>query len=185
LVPGTLVQRFGSKRGLLLALAEQSAKDTVALPQRAREGHDSALAALAALVVGSMAAMATPEAFANHLAFLCIDLTDPQFHEHALAVHQAQVRAIEALLAAAISEGELLAGTDIEALAGSVQAIAAGAGLMWALDRQGTLAQRLRREITAVLAPHVQPRRPDGEAEVACHDHGEFDVVSAANQPRS
>src|SRR4051794_26739652 len=60
LVPGTLVQRFGSKRGLLLALAEQSAKDADALPGRVREEHESALEALAALIVEPMASMATP-----------------------------------------------------------------------------------------------------------------------------
>lgn len=76
LVPGTLVQRFGSKRGLLLALAEQSAKHAAALPLRVRDEHESALGALAALIAESMASMATPQTFANHLAFLCIDLTD-------------------------------------------------------------------------------------------------------------
>ncbi len=155
LVPGTLVQRFGSKRGLLLALAEHSAKYADALPERVRREHRSALAALEALVTESMAQMATPETFANHLAFLCIDLTDPEFHEHALAVHLAQGRAIEALLAEAVSAGELRAGTDAASLAGTVQAIVAGAGLTWALDRQGTLAQRLRREVATVLSPHL------------------------------
>lgn len=33
-----------------------------------------------------------------------MDLTDPQFHEHALAVHQAQRRAIVTLLAEAVEE---------------------------------------------------------------------------------
>jgi AcrR family transcriptional regulator len=154
-VPGTLVQRFGSKRGLLVALAAQSAQDAEALHEGARKEHDSALAALMAVAVESMAPMATPESFANHLAFLCMDLTDPQLHEHALAVHQAQRRAIVTLLAEAVSAGELRAGTDVAALAGSVQAITAGAGLTWALDRRGTLPQRLRREINAVLSPHI------------------------------
>ncbi|MEU4214917.1 TetR/AcrR family transcriptional regulator [Actinoplanes sp. NPDC026623] len=155
LVPGTLVQRFGSKRGLLLALAEQSAKHADALPGRVREEHQSALEALAALIVEPMAAMATPETYANHLAFLCIDLTDPQFRRHALAIHEAQGRAVEALLAEALLTGELRAGTDLAALAGSVQAIAAGAGLIWALDRQGTLAQRLRNQLGNLLSPHL------------------------------
>lgn len=157
LVPGTLVQRFGSKRGLLLALAEQSVKDADVLPGRVRAEHESALGALAALIVEPMALMATPETFANHLAFLCIDLTDPQFHEHALAIHQAQARAIEALLTESLRAGELRAGTDIAALTRSVQALTAGAGLMWALDRQGTLAQRLRQELHNVLSPHIPP----------------------------
>ncbi|MCX5207858.1 TetR/AcrR family transcriptional regulator [Kitasatospora sp. NBC_00240] len=158
LVPGTLLQRFGSKRGLLLALADRSVADADELPEKLRREHPSALGALVALTVGSTAPMATPERFANHLAFLCTDLTDPQLHERALAVHRAQGRAVEALLAEAVRAGELLPGTDVGALAGTLQAITAGAGLTWALERDGTLAERLRRELGAVLAPHVPPR---------------------------
>ncbi|MFG2500282.1 TetR/AcrR family transcriptional regulator [Streptomyces sp. NPDC048441] len=161
LVPGTLVQRFGSKRGLLLALAEQSAKNADTLSGRVREEHESPLEALAALIVEPMASMATPETFANHLAFLCIDLTDPQFRHHALTIHQAQGRAVEALLAESLIAGELRTGTDIAALARSVQAIISGAGLIWALDRQGTLVQRLRQELDSVLSPHFPPHRGD------------------------
>ncbi len=155
LVPGTLVQRFGSKHGLLVALAKQSAQDADARHERMRQEHGSALAALVALAVESMAPMATPESFANHLALLCMDLTDPQLHEHALTVHQAQGRAIQTLLAEAVSAGELRAGTDTAALAGSVQAIIVGVGLTWALDRRGTLPQRLRQEINALVSSHV------------------------------
>lgn len=43
-----------------------------------------------------------PESFANHLAFLCTDLTDPQLYERALAVHRAQRGAVEALLTEAV-----------------------------------------------------------------------------------
>ena len=158
LVPGTLVQRFGSKHGLLLALADQSTKDASELTGQVRQGHDSALGALAALTVESVAAMATPESFANHLAFLCMDLTDPQLYEPALAVHQAQTQAIKALLAEAAGTGELRAETDVAALARTVQAITAGAGLTWALEREGTLEQRLRQELDAALSPHLRPR---------------------------
>ena len=154
LVPGTVLQRFGSKHGLLVAMARQSAVDAQALRERVREEHGSPLAAIVAFAGEWMAPMASPERFANHLAFLCMDLADPQLHEHALAVHKAQGRAIETLLAEAVSKGELRAGTDTAALAGSVQAIIAGAGLTWALDRQGALPQRLQREISSLLALH-------------------------------
>lgn len=155
LVAGTLVQRFGSKHGLLVALAKQTVRDADARYEQVRTEQTSALAALMTLTAESMTPMATPESFANHLAFLCMDLTDPQLHEHALAVHQAQGRAIEALLIAAVSSGELRAGTDTAALTRSVQASIAGAGLTWALDRQGTLPQRLRREINTLVSPHI------------------------------
>ncbi|SDE37799.1 TetR/AcrR family transcriptional regulator [Glycomyces harbinensis] len=164
LVPGTLAQRFGSKHGLLVALAEKSARDADAMYERQRQGHDSPLAALIALVADSMAPMTTPETFANHLAFLCMDLTDPQLHEHALAIHQSQGEAIRALLTEAVAEGGLRAGTDPTALTGTVQAIIAGTGLTWALDRQGTLPQRLRREILSLLSSHVPPGNTTLEA---------------------
>ncbi len=162
IVPGTLVQRFGSKHGLLVALARQSAQDADAMYERLRQGHTSPLAALTALAADSMAPMTTPETFANHLAFLCMDLTDPELHEHALAIHQTQEEAIRELLNEAVAEGELRAETDTTALARSVQAIIAGTGLTWALDRQGALPDRLRREIRALLSPHV----PSGKQSV-------------------
>jgi hypothetical protein len=98
--------------------------------------------------------MATPESFANHLAFLCMDLADAQLREYALAIHHARLRTIEALLTEAVSAGELRAGTDTAVLTGSVQTIIAGAGVIWALDRQGTLPQRLLHELHAILSPH-------------------------------
>ncbi|MEV7804911.1 TetR/AcrR family transcriptional regulator [Microbispora sp. NPDC088329] len=154
LVPGTLVQRFGSKHGLLVALARQSAHEAQAHHERLRQGRPSPLEALLALAEESMSLMDTPERFANHLAFLCMDLTDPQLHEHALVVHEAQRGAILALLDEAVADGELRTGTDTAALAESVQALIAGTGLTWALDRRGTLPERLRRAVTGLLAPH-------------------------------
>ncbi|WP_405786864.1 TetR/AcrR family transcriptional regulator [Streptomyces sp. NBC_00029] len=167
LVPGTLVQRFGSKRGLMLALADQSVRDVDALPSRVRGGQDAALGALTALIAQWMAPMVTPETFANHLAFLCMDLTDPELHERALAVHRAQHRAIGTLLAEAVSSGELKAATDVETLTATVQAVTSGAGLVWALDRRGTLVERVRHGLDAVLAPHATafPPNPSDDLE--------------------
>ncbi|MEU3778334.1 helix-turn-helix domain-containing protein [Streptomyces sp. NPDC032472] len=163
LVPGTLVQRFGSKRGLLLALADLSAREADGLTARLRREHTSALDALTALAVEAAAGMETPESFAHHLAFLCMDLADPELYERALAVHQAQGRAVRTLLAEAADSGELRAGTDLAVLVRTVQAITAGAGLTWALDRRGTLAERLREELGAVLSPYVPPSHVDSE----------------------
>ncbi|MFD7626796.1 TetR/AcrR family transcriptional regulator [Streptomyces sp. NPDC059851] len=157
LVAGTLVQRFGSKRGLLLALAELSARDADALPARVRPAHTTALDALEALLVELTDQVATPESFAHHLAFLCTDLTDPEFRRHALVVHDAQRRAVETLLVEAVAAGELRPGTNTGALADTVQAVTAGTGLVWALDRRDALAIRLRRELAAVLTAHRNP----------------------------
>src|ERR1700722_12681613 len=48
---GPLGQRCGSRRGLLIALAERAARDAEASPGRVRAAQESPLAALAALIV--------------------------------------------------------------------------------------------------------------------------------------
>ncbi|MEU9144100.1 TetR/AcrR family transcriptional regulator [Streptomyces sp. NPDC048349] len=154
LVPGTLVQRFGSKRGLLLALAEHTAKDADAVYEGVRAAHDSPLAALAALFDETWAVATSPEAFANHLAFLCADLDDPQFRDCALASQQAQSRRIGELLGHAKDAGELEPDTDTTALAATVQAATTGVAVLWAVDRRGALAERQRAALEAVLASH-------------------------------
>lgn len=164
LAPATLVQRFGSKHGLLLALADQTEKDISELVGRVRRTHDSALGALTTLMVGSVAALSTPESYANHLAFLCMDLGDPQLYERTLTIHHTQQRLIEQLLTEAVGTGELRTDSSPAALARTVQAVTAGVGLNWALEREGRLEQRLRQELDAVLAPHLPPHaNPDLE----------------------
>lgn len=164
LVPATLVQRFGSKHGLLLALADQAEKDISELVGHVRRTHDSALGALATLMVRSVAALSTPESYANHLAFLCMDLGDPQLYERALAIHRTQQRMIEQLLTEAAGTGELRTNRSPAALARTVQAVTAGVGLNWALEREGGHEQRLRQELDAVLAPYLPPHaNPDLE----------------------
>src|SRR6266545_6181223 len=105
--PATLVQRFGSKRGLLLALfatAPGSLRDEFS---RIRAAARSPLAAVYG-VAECVAGMAiSPEAFANNLRFLQMDLTDPEFHKHALAHSRGMHAGLNALLEEAMAGGEL------------------------------------------------------------------------------
>ncbi len=73
LAPATLVQRFGSKHGLLLALADQAEKDISELVGHVRRTHDSALGALATLMVRSVAApvSSAPTAARQHWPARC------------------------------------------------------------------------------------------------------------------
>jgi AcrR family transcriptional regulator len=90
LAPATLVQRFGSKRGLLLALAGPGAEDpTAGLLTRLRARFRSPLAQLRGFLAGFAVMAPSPDELANHLAFLQIDLTDPEFHRIALEAVQA------------------------------------------------------------------------------------------------
>ena len=90
---------------------------------------------------------------ANHLAFLQIDLSDPEFHQLALAYTTTVREEIKRLLDAAVEAGELEA-TDTSRLAQGVQTTHSGARITWAIYRKGRLDAWLRRELDTLLAPY-------------------------------
>jgi AcrR family transcriptional regulator len=150
--PATLVQRFGSKRGLLLALAASSSDGLGEQFAQIRATHSSPLGALEA-VADCMAQMAvSPDVLSNSLAFLQIDLADPDFHGHALAHSQAMRADIKSLLDEAIAIGEL-SRCDTDRLARAVQVVLGGALLQWAIDRDGTAVERLREDLDTLIRP--------------------------------
>lgn len=152
--PATLVQRFGSKRGLLLALAASGSNAAGVAGEFAalRAKHRSPLAVL--YDVGNcMAGMAvSPEVLSNSLAFLQIDLVDPEFHKHAHAYSYAVRAEIRALLDEAVAAGEI-GRCDTARLARAVQVTMGGSLLQWAIDRDGKAADRLREDLDALLHP--------------------------------
>jgi len=148
--PATLMQRFGSKRGLLLAFAAAGSSDVSRQLEAIRTQHASPLAAVYG-VARCMAAMAdTPETLANSLAFLQMDLVDPDFHQHAVVHSRGMLAGIKALLDEAVAEGEL-APTDTTRLARAVQAMIGGSLLQWAIDREGRVADRLSEDLEALM----------------------------------
>jgi AcrR family transcriptional regulator len=157
LAPATLVQRFGSKRGLLLAVSERSAARAGAGLRRAADGRRSALGALRAGLLADAGDVDDPRVFANHLAFLQLELADPEFHRH-VRVHAERVaKEIRGLLDVAVARGELR-DTDTAQLARTVQTAYNGALITWAIHRRGSLRRWVARELGAVLAPHAGTR---------------------------
>jgi AcrR family transcriptional regulator len=147
----TLVQCFGSKRGLLLAMGDQAAAGWPEVFAAARARTQSPLDSLVGALVDLTSHVATPEAMANSIAFLQIDLSDPEFHERAVASMRRMRELMAELLAEAVEAGELGPGTDTVALADSVMNAYNGALISWAIFREGRLADRLRRELDHVL----------------------------------
>jgi AcrR family transcriptional regulator len=166
--PATLMQRFGSKRGLLLALARQSARTTGQQYAAIRAAHRSPLAALFA-VAECMAGLApTPEALANNLAYLHVDLTDADFHEIALQQARAARGEVRAILDAAVAARELTP-CDTARLARLVGVLLGGGLLAWAVERDATAAEWLRDDLEALLAPY-RKRKSSGSVRAR---HGE------------
>jgi AcrR family transcriptional regulator len=153
LAPATLLQRFRSKRGLLLAIARRGSDSAGSSLREATKRHRSPLRALVAGLVNMSSRVTSPETMANHLAFLQIDLSDPEFHQLALAYTTMVREEIKTLLDAAVEAGELDA-TDTSRLAQSVQTTHSGARITWAIYRKGRLDAWLRRELDTLLAPY-------------------------------
>ena len=148
----TLVQRFGTKRGLLLA-ADKRAVD-LWVDALDRSTAASPLARVVDGLVLAVDAVATPEQMANSVAILQLDLADPDFHAETLRGARAVRARIVRDLDAAFDAGELRSGTDVEALAKLVETAYHGAMIGWAIHREHTLAHWMREQVEAVLAPH-------------------------------
>lgn len=156
LSPATLIQRFGSKRGLLLALARRAQEGVREPFQRARREHQDPIDALHAALADLAKDVRTPEEMANSLAFLQLDVTDPDFREHAAAHTRAMRDQIAALLREASTAGLLAPGTDAERLARAVQVAYNGTLIVWALtgEGEGGLVAALREAVGDLLAPY-------------------------------
>lgn len=151
---GALVQRFGSKRALLLALSAGAAEDAGALVRGLRLAHGEPLAAVGAYAECVAGLASSPAALARNLAYLQVDLTDPDFRAQLAAHGRAARAAVGDLLAEAVAAGALAPGTDPQALARAVEVALNGALFTWACYQEGAPAAFVRGAVDAVLAPH-------------------------------
>jgi AcrR family transcriptional regulator len=157
-VPATLIQRFGTKRGLLLAVCGTA---PAAVPQQfaaARAKHSSPLKALVELYADCSGFAPTPEAVANGLAYLQIDLTDSDFHAITLAQFRAIRTETKKILDEAVAARELQPCNTAE-IARLIQHTNGGAMLSWAVYREGSVANWVRRDLAALLAPYLTTNR--------------------------
>jgi AcrR family transcriptional regulator len=153
-VPATIIQRFGTKRELLLANCKAWTADVSGQFAAARTKYGSPLRTLIELFVEFSGFAATPESMANFLAYLQIDLSDPEFRAVLLQQFMAMREETKKLLDDAIAARELKA-CDSGELARLVQQVNSGAMLDWAVYRKGPLGAWIRRALQALLAPYL------------------------------
>ena len=146
----TVVQRFGSKHGLLLALSAHGRDDVAAVFAATRASERSPRAAIVAALCSLCSSITTREQLANHLAFLQLDLVDPDLQRLALDHARAVERELVALVADAVAAGELPA-LEPAATAHALHVTYNGSLLTWAIDPRGPLEQRLRADLEATL----------------------------------
>jgi AcrR family transcriptional regulator len=154
LAPATLLQRFGSKRGLLLAVAAWGASGTEGQFEAALAEAKSPLRGLLDLFAGCAGFIGKPEEVANHLGFLQMDLSDPEFHAHMLTNTQASLNGAEKFLRAAVKSNEIH-DCDVKRLARTVSVVYQGALIVWCVLRKGDAGKFVRKELEAVLDPYL------------------------------
>jgi AcrR family transcriptional regulator len=154
LAPATLVQRFGSKRALMLAFAEHAANLAREPFERARGRVGEPLGALrSALLIASRSTKSRRE-LTHSLAFLLEDLADEELRAHAARHARWTEASIRELLDSAIERGELVA-SDTARLARTVQAAWNGALIQWAIRGRGSLGAWISSVIDTLLEPHL------------------------------
>jgi AcrR family transcriptional regulator len=152
---GLLVQRFGSKRDLLLQLAQRFSGGTAEMFADLRQGHRSPLATLRAYSDCMAHMAASPAAFARNFAYLQIDLTDPAFRKH-LVKHAAATRLeLQKLIKEAIDAKEMSPDANPKQLARTIEAVIGGSMMSWAYYQEGPAAKWMRHDLDAVLKPYL------------------------------
>jgi AcrR family transcriptional regulator len=155
----TLVQRYGSKRGLLLAVATSAVESVDACFDMVRAAHRSPLAAVVAAATDITRYLDTPEEVANHLAFLQMDLSDPDFNRLMVINSRKMLDGYTRLLREAVDAGELVE-CDTGRLARAITAVCGGSLISWAAFKQGTAVAWVRTDVDTVLEPYrSRPRR--------------------------
>ncbi|GAA3572084.1 TetR/AcrR family transcriptional regulator [Kribbella ginsengisoli] len=155
LAPPTLMQRFGSKRGLLLASAARSPLMVLRAVAEAEARNTSPLATLRDFALSSVAHIKHREELGNGLGFVQLDVADPEFRTHALAYTDAIVDSSARLLTAAQEAGELKPDVDTAALARLTLVCFNGALQVWAVTGWGSLTDFLRDQLDLLLSPYT------------------------------
>jgi AcrR family transcriptional regulator len=150
---GALVQRFGSKRELILAHWRQAAAGAAPPDPAARAASPLQELRTASAQFARLAT--SPRAALRNLAYMQSDWADAALRRHWLRHTRAARARCEQLVTEAVAQGELRAGTDAQALARMIEVTLGGSFLAWTLHRDGSAATRLREDLDATLRPYL------------------------------
>ena len=182
----TLVQRFGSKRELMLALLRHVIGNIDARFESAIANHPSPLDALYAAAGDRAGPLNEHVTVANRLSFYLSELDDPEFHAVAVENHRRAVEGFRKLIDNAIAAGELTDGyTDSAQLADAIYTMQLGSLVNWAVTNDGALKAKIRREIDVLLRPYRRgPRKANSTTAVRGVQPKASESLAAAQPPQ-
>lgn len=155
LTPAAIVQRFGSKRELLRALNARFAGGTAQMLAALRAGCATPLAAIRAYAAQVASMGATPDALAHHLAYLQVDLSDPEMFAQVREHTRATRAAIRTWVKEALAAGELRAGADPTYLARIIHTTITGSMMHYVFFRHGSPRAWVLKDLALALEPYT------------------------------
>jgi AcrR family transcriptional regulator len=161
----TLVQRFGSKRELLLAVMKHAIAGTNERHAAANNSSDSALEAIFHCAMDRSGTFASPDVLGNLFAFYLSDLSDPDFRALTMDNSRQAIEGFKALLDKAVENGELAESyVDTQQLAETIYSLMVGTLITWTVSGgDGNYRARIRRELDVLLRPFRRgPRKAAG-----------------------
>ncbi len=151
LAPATLMQRFGSKRSLLIQAAKhvpaKLKEDLVKLKEQKLSWDNE----LMMLLTEAPEGFGSRQEIANSLGLLKLDMIDPELHPIARELMQGLRTRIKELLEQAKAEGALSKKVDIESLSWELDALRHGLVIQWTLSGSGTLQKWLQKGLKNYL----------------------------------
>jgi len=149
----TLVQRFGSKRDLMLSVLKFATEGFDERFENAIRGNSSPLEAIF-VAATERARLGEPIALAHMLAFYLSDLGDPDFRALAAENSRKAVEGFKRMLDEAVAEGELSESyVDTTQLAETIYSLVMGTLLTWTVTGEGDYRARVRNELDVLLRP--------------------------------
>jgi AcrR family transcriptional regulator len=166
----TLVQRFGSKRALLLAVMKHAIANVNERQAAANNSSDSALEAIFATATGRSGDYNSPDVIGNLFAFYLSDLGDPEFRSLTIENSRRAIDGFKVLLDKAVANGEMSESyVDTQQLAETIYSLMMGSLYTWTVSGgEGNYRNRIRRELDVLLRPFR--RGPRKAAGLAHHD---------------
>ena len=149
----TLVQRFGSKRDLMLSVLKFATQGFDGRFENAISTNSSPLEAIFIAAV-ERAPQSEPGALAHMLAFYLSDLGDPDFRALAAGNSRKAVAGFKRMLDEAVAEGEIAESyVDTTQLAETIYSLVMGTLLTWTVTGEGDYRARVRSELDVLLRP--------------------------------
>lgn len=149
---GSVVRRFGSKHGLLVAMSTAAVEALRGDIRAAADDVTDPVAAVAEALIEWYRPLDDERTAANNLAQLAVDLADEELRGLMAEFYAAMEAAIAPLLSRAITAGRLPGAPPAPVAARIMTAIADGTAVHWSARPVGSLCERLRTDLEAVLA---------------------------------